>query len=187
MKTAIILHGTSGTSQDNWFPWLKKELEKKGYNVWIPDLPGADYPNTKKYNEFLLKNAPHVDKNTIMIGHSSGALAVLGFLQALPAETKIDRTFLVGAFKDNLGWIDKKGKHILGGLFEEDYDWKALQKKATHILIHSDNDPYCPMSHASFLSIKLNGQLTLNPRQKHFSIETMGKEYTKCPFLLEMI
>ena len=184
MKRAIILHGTNGTSTDNWFPWLKKELENKGFSVWTPDLPHANYPNTKIYNEFLLKNAPPVTKDTILIGHSSGTLATLGFLQALPANTKVKAVFLVAAFKDNLGWIDNKGKHILGGLFEQDYDWKALQKKAgKYVLIHAENDPYCPMSHASYLSIKLNGELVINPHQKHFSIETMGESYKQLPFL----
>jgi predicted alpha/beta hydrolase family esterase len=137
MKSAFIFHGTGSSSKDNWFPWLKKELEKKGYSVWVPDLPGADYPNTKTYNEFLLKNAPPITKNTIMVGHSSGALAVLGFLKALPDDVRIDRAFLVAGFKDNLKWIDKKGKHILGGLFEEDYDWKPTTFSLTRIMIRT--------------------------------------------------
>ena len=31
MKNALILHGTQGNSGENWFPWLKKKLEEKGY------------------------------------------------------------------------------------------------------------------------------------------------------------
>jgi predicted alpha/beta hydrolase family esterase len=188
MKNAIILHGTGGSPDGNWFPWLKKELEKKGYSVWVPELPGNDYPNRKTYTEFLLKNAPEIDSSTIIIGHSSGAVAILGLLQALPKDSTIKAAYLVAGFKDNLRWVDKKGKHVLGGLFEDDYDWTAIKKKAgKFILIQSDNDPYVPMSHGSYLSIKLDGALTINPKQKHFSIETKGDEYKEFPFLLEMI
>ena len=39
-KTNIfILHGTEGHPGENWFPWLKQELEQKGYNVIVPQFP----------------------------------------------------------------------------------------------------------------------------------------------------
>lgn len=188
MKNAIILHGTSGNANENWFPWLKKKLEAKDYSVYVPNLPHADYPNMKTYLAFIKEKAPPINEETILVGHSSGAVAALGLLQSLPAGSVIKAAYLVGAFKDNLRWIDKQGKHVLGGLFEEDFDWKKIQASAQKIVfIHSENDPYCPLSHASFLATKLGAELVIQPHQKHFSVETMGDTYKEFPFLLEMI
>lgn len=58
MKKAVLLHGGSNNSRGNWLPWLKEELEKRGYQVWSPDLPESDHPNWRKWLEFILKNKP---------------------------------------------------------------------------------------------------------------------------------
>ena len=39
MKTAIIIHGTEGYPEENWFPWLKSELEIIGYQTFVPQFP----------------------------------------------------------------------------------------------------------------------------------------------------
>lgn len=82
MKQALILHGTDATPQSNWFIWLKGKLEKDGYKVWLPQLPNSDTPNTKVYTDFLLSEPDFTfDDETIIIGHSSGAVEVLHLLQ----------------------------------------------------------------------------------------------------------
>ena len=89
VKNALILHGTDADHTHNWFPWLQKELETLGYELWVPNLPSADHPNIKRYNQFLLNyrgpsgTSPinwKFDEESIIIGHSSGAVEILGLL-----------------------------------------------------------------------------------------------------------
>ncbi len=182
MKKVLLLHGTQGNSTVNWFPWLKNELEQTGLVVWVPDLPQADEPNIERYNQYIFAHHEWVfDDATTIVGHSSGSLAALGILQNLPNEVVVERVILIGAFKDDLGWKS------LSGLFEQPFDFEKITQHAKEfVLIHSDNDPYCPLDHAEYLAGKLNGKLLVLPGQKHFSEETNPK-YTTFPYLKELL
>jgi predicted alpha/beta hydrolase family esterase len=183
MKNALILHGTDATSKDNWFPWLKSELEKDGWKVWVPNLPKANQPNIERYNKYLFsqKEFTLINDETVMIGHSSGAVAILGLLQSLPDDLIIKRIVLVGAFKNDLGW------NSLSELFEKPLDFAKIKKHVKEItLIHSNNDPYIPVEQAEYLAEKLDGELIILEGQKHFS-EVMDPKYNKFPFLVELL
>lgn len=182
MKNALILHGTANNLQGNWFPWLKTELEKRGWKVWAPDLPQADRPNTKRYNQFILNNKDwQFDQETVIIAHSSGGAAALGLLQHLPKRVRIDTCVLVGAFGKNLGWKEVEG------LFVEPVDFSEIKQRARRfILIYSDNDPYVPLEHGRWLVQQLNAKLIIKPGQGHFNLET-GPEYKQFPLILELL
>lgn len=183
MKNVLILHGTDGYPTQNWFEWLKTELEKENYKIWVPQLPDCNKPNISKYNDFIFTNRNwSFNKESILVGHSSGAVAILGLLECLPEDTVIDSCYLVGSFKDNLNW------DALDELFLKPFDFEKIRSKASKfIFIHSDDDPYCPLEHAKYLNGKVNGILILLRGQKHFSIGTAGEEYSKFPFLLDLI
>lgn len=40
-RNVILLHGHAGSPDKFWFPYAKKALEKRGYDVWAPQLPNA--------------------------------------------------------------------------------------------------------------------------------------------------
>jgi hypothetical protein len=176
MKNALILHGTDSNSSDNWFPWLKTELEKLGYKVWVPNLPHAEKPNIERYNKFIFSNKDwEFNKESIIVGHSSGAVEVLGLLGALPEKITVNKCFLVGSFMNDLGWDSLKE------LFLKPFDFEKIKKKAKEfIFIHSDDDPYCPLDHAKYLAEKLAGKLIIKNNQGHFS----GKD-VKVPVILD--
>lgn len=183
MKNALILHGTDGYPTENWFDWLRIELEKESYKVWVPQLPDCNKPNIDKYNKFILSNKNwNFNNESIIVGHSSGAVAILGLLEALPDDIKVDTCYLVGSFRNNLDW------DALDELFLRPFDFEKIKTKAKKfVFIHSDNDPYCPLDHAKYLSEQVDGELIIKEGQKHFSVGTVGEQYRQFPFLLDLI
>ncbi|MCA9302099.1 alpha/beta hydrolase [Candidatus Nomurabacteria bacterium] len=184
MKNALILHGTDfGKEQkqrfNNWFPWLKTELERKGYEVFLPELPGAWHPDLERYWDFLKDF--EFNEETVIIGHSSGGAMVFGILQKLPKETKISKAISVAGFYKDEGWDCE-------GLFSEDYDWEKIKKQASKIVLFwSSDDPYISKEQTDYLSEKIGVHPTIIEGQKHFSIGTAGEKYRKFPELLELL
>jgi predicted alpha/beta hydrolase family esterase len=182
MTKFLILHGTDASPSANWFMWLKGKLIGRGSEVWLPQLPNSDKPNTTTYNRFLLANKNFViDSNTILVGHSSGAVEILSLLEHLPENTVIKAAVFVSAFKDDLKW------DALVGLFQNPFDFETIKARCDKfIFIHSNNDPYVPLEHAKYLSNTLNGELIIIDDQGHFNTEA-SPDYKQFPRLLEII
>ena len=79
-KTAAIFHGSGGSENSYWIPWLKGELQKNEYEVWTPSLSDCDgKPDLDEWVEKVESLAPrkHFD---LMVGHSSGVPLILKLL-----------------------------------------------------------------------------------------------------------
>lgn len=178
------MHGTGSDSNGNWFPWLKCELEKLGHEVWVPDLPDANRPNIHKYNGLLL-NSDWDFKDCIIIGHSSGAVAIFGLLQALPENIKVNTSILVGAFTKRLS--ESPSWEMLKELFDEPFDFEAIKQKADKFLfIHSKDDPVSDIGQARELCQQVNGEIIEFDGMKHFALKS-DPRFSEFPELLEII
>ena len=98
MKDIFIIHGSCGNPQENWFPWLKKELEKLGRNVIVPQFPPPDSKTgEEKLNEWLKafeKYQKSVDGSTIIVAHSKGCIFTYHLLSHLKHQVRA--VFLIG-------------------------------------------------------------------------------------------
>ena len=87
-----------------------------------------------------------INSNTVLIGHSSGAVEILSLLEHLPEKTIVKASVLISAFKDDLTWDS------LAGLFQEPFDFDLIKSSCEQFnFIHSDNDPYIPIERAEYL------------------------------------
>lgn len=179
MKNALILHGTANDHTGNWFPWLTRELEKRGFLVYCPDLPRPERPNIDRYTNHILAHWQPTN-DSIIVGHSSGAVEILGLLPRIPENVVVAKAILVAGFTDSLG--DTKSE-----LFATPFDYPTIKKKARKfIFFHSDTDPYVPLYHGEKLKALLGGELIIVPDQGHFNLEK-GPQYKEFPLLLEKI
>jgi predicted alpha/beta hydrolase family esterase len=182
MKRSVILHGTDGKPESNWFMWLRGKLEAEGYEVWVPELPGNHTPNREVYDNFLFGQGWDFTDN-LVIGHSSGAVEVLNLLMDERCP-KVKMAVMVGAWSGGLPMGYEEGNMQFVNLFpEEGFDFELMKSKAEKIaFFHGDDDPYCPLEQAEFLAEKLDASLTVIPNGGH-----LGTAYTEFPELWNLI
>lgn len=168
MKKAVLLHGTDGSTQDQWFPWLNRELELAGYSVFSPELPESHTPSRIKYEDFL-KSSGWDFKDNILIGHSSGATTILNLCMTdwLP---KLKAVVMIGSFlnQDLVKKAQWYEKGQFDDLFRDNYNIKKIKKKSDNfIFVHGSDDPYCSIDDARNLCDKLNGEFITIKRGHH--------------------
>lgn len=181
MKTAIILHGTLGSPEGNWFQWLKQELEQRGLTVWLPQLPQAEQPSLRAWQRFVEDQCPFpINEQTLIVGHSSGA--ILALVLAQTNIEKIGAIVDVSVFHDNsLEW-EPNDK-----LFDVHFDWAAIRDGVSELMfIHSDNDPYVPLNQAQYVAKNLGAEILVIPGQGHFNLE-QSDAYKQFPKLLKIL
>ncbi len=163
----IFIPGNGGsTTSDNWFPSVKKELEAQGVSVIAASFPDSDLARESIWIPFLL-NELKVDKNSILVGHSSGAIAAM----RLAEKHSIVGSVLVGAYHTDLGIEDEKKS----GYFDRPWDWQKIRENQKWtVLFSSRDDPWIPIDQPRYIHSKLKCEYHEYTNQGHF-----GGDYFK--------
>jgi len=175
-KRVIIIHGFQGDPNHGWKPWLKKELEKRGFLVKNLQMPNPNHPKVKSWVNYLANQVGEVDSNCYLVGHSLGCITILRYLETLKNKEKIGGAVLVA------GPI-KAVKKEIKSFFDRPIRWAEIKKHCKRfVAINSDNDPYIPLEHGRILKEKLGAKLIIKKNHKHFS---SSDGFVELPIVLE--
>jgi len=173
MKKVYIIHGWEGHSKEGWYPWIKKELESKGYTVEVPDMPNSDEPKINAWVSYLNEKVGTPDKETYFIAHSVGCQTVLRYLEKIE-EPKIGGMVLVAPWVnlEPVVFEEEGAEEIAKPWIETPIDWEKAKSSTENITaIFSDNDPYVPMSDSEIFKEKLGAEIIIEHEKGHLSEE----------------
>ena len=170
MTRAFILHGTEGSPNSNWFPWLKDVLERRDVTVTVPRFQTPDRQSLESWRGTFMSDLGKWNKETnrILIGHSCGATLALRVLEEnfLP----ITATYLVSGFVGPIG--NEKYDKLNETFFEQPFGWPTIKKAAGKAFVyHGTNDPYVPLHHGETIAKGLGVDLIKIPGGKHLNAE----------------
>ncbi len=178
MKRVFIIHGWAGWPEEAWFPWLKVELENKGFVVSVPAMPDAAAPKMESWIPFLAQLVGKADSQTFFVGHSIGCQTIIRYLETLPANIKIGGCVFVAGWYDLRNLDTEEEKRIAGPWVKtprNDAKIKnILSDKA--IAIFSDDDPWVDSKNIIDWQVKAGAQTLLLRGQGHFNEESGIKE-----------
>lgn len=171
-KRIFIIHGWEGHPDEGWFPWLKRELEARGFTVVVPQLPDPDHPRIERWIPAIANVVGAPDEQTYFVGHSMGCQAIARYLESLPEEASVGgAVFVAGFFKRLTGLgsepnFQETEHHWLGAA----PDFKKIKARLTRsVAIFSDNDPYVPLDNQDDFRDKLGSEIIIEHNMGHFS------------------
>ena len=183
MKRCVIVHCWEGYPKYCWYPWVKRELEKKGFKVMVPAMPDSVNPKLSGWLPKLKKVIGKSDDKLYLVGHSLGCITIMRYLEGLKKEEKIAGVVMVAGFVDNLGYKE------IASFFEKPVNFKKIKSHAgKFVAIHSDNDPYVALTNADVFKKELGAKVVVMKDMNHFSGEIENEEAcTKLPQVVENI
>ena len=180
-KPKIIIipgNGNSHIETDNWYAWVRDELRGRGYEVMASDMPD---PVEAHANIWL----PHIeqvykaDENSIIIGHSSGGVAALRYLES----HKLFGVIVIGV--NYTDWGDDGEKE--SGYYDAPWQWEKIKANAGWIAqFSSTDDPYIPIDQPRFIHDQLENEYYEFGNRGHFMIGH-NKVNNTFPEILEVV
>ena len=179
MPRVIIVHRWSGGPSDDWRPWLKKELEKRGYEVLNPEMPDRDTPVIGSWVRRLAEVAGTPDARTYFVGHSIGCQAILRYLQTI--NTPVGGAVFVAGWFNLKNMEDAEVEEIAKPWIKTPIDIAKIKKVLPKsVLIISDNDPYDALEENKRRFGEFGARVVVVPGAGHF---TAGE----VPVILEQV
>ncbi|OGE76752.1 MAG: hypothetical protein A3C85_02720 [Candidatus Doudnabacteria bacterium RIFCSPHIGHO2_02_FULL_48_21] len=165
VKRFVILHAKGGASTDVFYPWLKHELENKGFEVQVPDMPNPEEPDDLVQAEFVKKQCKF-DEQTVVIGHSFGGVVAMRLLEQ---GIKINRAILIGTpFSGK--YLDGKERPTVTAAVQRGFDFRIIKNNSLGFtFLYDTGDHVVPISDGEQFAEKTGfGIFKVRAEDSHF-------------------
>lgn len=168
ISRALIVHGSYGSPDGNWFPWLEKKLEGIGILALTPRFPTPEGQNLENWREVLAHDIGTIGPGWLLFGHSLGVAFLLDTLEHCDAP--VEAFFAVSGFT---GLLDLEEFDSVNATFvEREFDWPTIVRATRRSFVYQgDDDPYVPQKWGECLSTRLHAERRVIPRGGHLNAE----------------
>lgn len=149
MKPRIVyIHGNGSTHWSfAWAPWLKAELEAKGFETFFETMPDSVIARAEYWLPFLQEHVK-AGEHDVLVGWSSGAVAAMRYAEAI----KLAGSVLISpCYTDLNDELEKQS-----GYYDKPWRWDKIKANQRHIaLVWGDDDPFIPQEEFAYIAEQL--------------------------------
>jgi len=163
MKVVIVPgNGGGSVERSNWYASVRDSLsaDKRITSVQVQDMPDPVYARESYWLPFM-HDILQCDSNTVVIGHSSGAVAGMRYAESYA----VGGLVLVSAYVSDLGDETERKS----GYFNRPWQWDKIRQNAGFIVqFGSSDDPFLPWSEQQVVADGLHADLKQYSNRGHF-------------------
>ena len=170
MKKIYLVHGWGGSSEDNWFPWLKNEIEGHNVEVIVFNMPNSEHPKIEEWVEHLKENTSleDIDEHTFFIGHSIGCQTIMRFLEKLHKNKKVGGCVFVAPWLDLIN-LEPEEIKIAHPWTNTSIDFGRILDHCNNFLcFFSDDDSYVHLDESIKFKEELAAKIIIEKNKGHF-------------------
>ena len=175
MKNYFVIHALGNTSKDYWYQFIKRYVNKLGYDCYTPDLPPLENMSYETWSKEFDKYAKYINKDSVFVCHSTGSIFIVKYL--MEHNLKVNKFIGVVSFNEcNTNSPHPDWEEINKTFFVDDLK-KFVPFAKERICFYSPTDIYDFKLLDKFATqIKANKQIIQNAG--HFTATTgYGKEF----------
>jgi predicted alpha/beta hydrolase family esterase len=146
MKQVILIHGLPSKegyyhsewpseSNAHWFPWIQREILRKGTLCQALEMPHPYDPNYQEHAEVL--DQMKISEETILVGHSCGGGFLLRYFSEHP-ELKPKKIVLVAPWLDLEGYLNEINPDTT--YFDFELDTQLAVRTQIELMYSTDDD-----------------------------------------------
>lgn len=196
----LIMHGSYGSPEENWFRWLEKEFISRGHQVILEQFPVDDWQRVNDIGPdkisaysavqslsvwedfFITAVLPKIQaKPTIFIGHSIAPIFILHMLQKY--DFHLTGAIFVAPFFDIPDrpeiWQFYPVNHTF---YNYDFDFEKIKSQlGKSFVVYGDDDPYVPATEPPLFAAKLGSTISVVQGGGH-----CGSIFTEFPLVRDL-
>lgn len=188
MKTVYIIHGFQANPASHWFPWLKRQLNRRHITAHILSMPHPSDPKHSEWVAHLQERVNTPPEHTYFVAHSLGCIMLLSYLANTTDDVPFGGMVLVSGFYEPLPPIPTLSPQLteeLSHLKHLPFHFDQLRHKINHVAcVSSSNDSIVPTEFSQRLAQKLNAPHYLIDNGGHF-LDREG--FTKLPMVDQLL